>query len=322
MKRFDIHCDPDVRDNPDCERCANAECRHTDKKTGLCEKIRSVVDGLPVRCVGSWANEKIYYLLQYFQIFTKSMHNKWDGKLRYVEVCSGPGRCSTRDGKEQDGTALSIVKNELFDLLSCAIFIDYNPTVVDVLSQRIATLGKAERAHVVVGDFNNCSFLARTLAKYSPRSLSLCFIDPTDCSLPFDAVRSIFRATNGRCDFLISFFDGLDYHRNAATATLNDSCVRLKNKYSRFVGSPDFFSRKDVVEAAQAKNNNELSQLFRNAYAANLKAMGLIYQDWKSVKNYYRLLFASSNPRGLDFWKKATKCDPVGQSTFDFGEES
>ena len=132
MKRFNTTIDTDVRDNADCDRCRNSEVRHTDAD-GLCTKVRSVVDGLPVRCVGGWANDKIYYLLQYFQIFAKGMAKKW-GKLRYVEICSGPGRCCTRNCKEQDGTALSIVKNEHFDLLSDALFIDYSTNVIDILA--------------------------------------------------------------------------------------------------------------------------------------------------------------------------------------------
>ena len=321
MKRFNVRYDTNPAANPSCERCPNADRRHTDKKTGMCSKIKSVVDDLPVRCVGTWANDKIYYLLQYFQIFAKSMHKKW-GRLRYVEVCSGPGRCSTRDGNEQDGTALAIVKNELFDLLSDAIFIDYSPEVIDILSKRFRSLGKTDRVHAVVGDYNDPSSLVETLGKHSPRSLTLCFIDPTDCSLPFETVRSIFDATNGKCDFLISFFDGLDFHRNAVNATLDGSFSRLRTKYERFLGTPDFFSRKEVVDAARANRYDDLSRMFRQHYSDKLNAMGLPYQDWKPVKNFYNLLFASGNSLGLDLWKKASKYDPVGQPTFDFGEEA
>lgn len=316
MKRFDIRFDTDKAANPQCDRCPRADERHTDND-GLCKKITSVVDGLPVRCVGGWANDKIYYLLQYFQIFTQGMYRKW-GKLRYVEVCSGPGRCSTRDGYEQNGTALSIVKNPLFDLLADAIFIDYSPRVVELLAQRFAAAGKADRVHAIVGDYNDPASIVRALGDFSPKSLTLCFIDPTDCSLPFDTIRSIFRATNGKCDFLISFFDGLDFHRNAVQATLKDSHSGLQGKYARFLGTPDFFARPEIVEAARANNPQILSALFRQQYADNLARLGLSFQDWKSVKNYYKLLYASSNPRGLDFWKKATKCDPVGQSEFNW----
>lgn len=316
MKRFDIHCDTNRAANPCCERCPRAEERHTDTD-GLCKTIKSVADGLPVRCVGDWANDKIYYLLQYFQIFTKGMSKRW-GKLRYVEVCSGPGRCSTRDGNEQDGTALSIVKNPLFDLLTDAIFIDYSPRVIELLSRRFAAAGKTERVHAIVGDYNDSASIVHALEDFSPDSLTLCFIDPTECSVPFDTIRDIFRATKGKCDFLISFFDGLDFHRNAVQATLKKSHAGLQKKYARFLGTPDFFARKEIVEAALANKPSDLSFLFRQHYADKLNGLGLVYQDWKSVKNYYNLLFASSHSKGLEFWKKATKYDPVGQPEFNW----
>lgn len=317
MKRFDIAVDTNVLDNPNCECCRNSELRHTDKN-GLCQKVSSVMDGLPLRCVGEWANDKIYYLLQYFQIFAKGMSKKWS-KLRYVEICSGPGRCSTRNRKEQDGTALSIVKNELFDLLAEAIFIDYSQEVTETLEARFRAIGKTDHAHAIVGDYNDQSSIVKALQDYSPNSLTLCFIDPTDCSVPFDTVRSIFNATQGKCDFLISFFDGLDFHRNAVNATLSAAHKRLQNKYSRFLGTPDFFQRKEVVEAAIANKYTDLSYMFRQLYSDKLSALGLTYQGWKSVRNFYNLLYASSNSRGLDFWKKATRYDPIGQTEFDLG---
>ncbi len=111
----------------------------------------------------------------------------------------------------------------------------------------------------------------------------------------------------------------MDFHRNAVNATLSESHQKLQDKYSRFLGVPDFFKKQEVVEAAKAGNNSDLSIMFRQCYSDNLSTLGLTYQDWKSVRNYYKLLYASSSSRGLDFWKKATKYDPVGQLEFDFG---
>ena len=59
MKRFDVIIDTNVCVNSDCDQCRNSEARHTDAD-GLCKKVKSVVDGLPLRCVGGWANDKIY----------------------------------------------------------------------------------------------------------------------------------------------------------------------------------------------------------------------------------------------------------------------
>lgn len=163
MKRFDYKIDADVRVNVACDQCSNAESRHTDNE-GLCKKVRSVVDGLPVRCVGNWANDKIYYLMQYFQIFAKGMNKKW-GKLRYVEICSGPGRCCTRDRKEQDGSALSILKHDASKDLSSLIFVDYSKRVIDTLTHRISSLCCRRNAHAVLGDYMHPESILDALKK-------------------------------------------------------------------------------------------------------------------------------------------------------------
>ena len=118
---------------------------------------------------------------------------------------------------------------------------------------------------------------------------------------------------------MISFFDGVDFRRNAVNATLDDSFRNLRRKYERFLGTPNFFDRKEIVEAALANRSDNLTHLFRQHYEDKLSAMGLPYQDWKSVRNYYSILFASGHSRGLEFWKKASKYDPVGQSQLELG---
>ena len=316
MKRYNYNVNANVVNNPECEKCPNSEARHTDN-AGICKKVKSVVDGLPIRCVGPWANDKIYYLVQYFQIFAKGMSKKWN-KLRYVEICSGPGRCSTRDGREQDGSSLAILKNEQFQYLSDAIFIDYSQKVVDTLSKRIDKLKGVNNAHAILGDYKKPETITDALKKYSPDSLTLCFIDPTDCSVPFETIREIYRATNGRCDFLISFFDGLDFHRNSVNAAIDPSYHKLRDKYLGFLGITDFFDRKEVRNAALGNRYDDLSMMFRNCYTDRLSGMGLSYQGWKPVKNFYNILYASSNSKGLEFWQKATKYDPNGQQEFIF----
>ena len=66
------------------------------------------------------------------------MRNKWNGNLRYIEVCSGPGRCSNRQGLEQDGTALAVVKHDAFKYLQKALFIDYNNKDVDEKTRKVS----------------------------------------------------------------------------------------------------------------------------------------------------------------------------------------
>ena len=133
MKReaLDLH----EAKNPHCAQCRNKDERETDG--GLCRIAPSVVDELPARCVGSWASDKIYFLTQYLGIFGNGMKNRWDGKLDYFEICSGPGRCVIREsGREIDGTALAVVHNRHFCHYHSATFFDISEKVVDTLNRR------------------------------------------------------------------------------------------------------------------------------------------------------------------------------------------
>ena len=60
----------DLREKP------NTGCLSCDRMTrkefldnGHCTQTVSVLDSLPVRCLGGWAYDKIYWLVQYFGIF-------------------------------------------------------------------------------------------------------------------------------------------------------------------------------------------------------------------------------------------------------------
>lgn len=302
------------REFPECKECKNKEERERNSSDGICY-IKSGLDGLPLRCVGEWANEKIYYLVQYFSIFSRGMKYKWAGKLRYIELCSGPGRCSTRDGKEQDGTALAVLNHSDYENLADAIFIDYNQEAVDTLNQRIQNLA-ISNARAYLGDYNNPQSILAAMHSRRFDGLTLCLVDPTDCSVPFDTIQAIYNESNQKCDFIISFFRKTDFHRNCVEATKNPSFQEARKKYQRFLGNPAFFARPDVREAAEYGLRDRISDLFQQDYAEGLKRIGLIYQDTVSVDNIYNLLFATSHARGLDFWGKARKYAPGGQKTW------
>lgn len=304
-----------------CLQCINKNERNANSEEGICNLTASSFDGLPLRCVGEWANDKIYYLVQYFGIFANGMKNKWDGNLRYIELCSGPGRCSTRNGFEQDGTALAIVNHPAFEYLADAIFIDYNQAAIDILNQRISTLGYQEKAHATLGDYNDVQSIVAAMRQRDFKGLSLCLVDPTDCSIPFSTIRRIIEESNNKCDLIISFFDKTDFHRNAVEATLERSHIRLRQKYELFIGDEHFFEDPLVISVARQRDHSKLSELFRNAYAKQLAACGLPFQNSVPVGRFYHLLFATGSERGLDFWKKANKYAPDGQQYFNFLEQ-
>lgn len=298
-----------------CRKCGNKEERNDHSDGGICEVGQSSLDGLPLRCVGHWANEKIYYLTQYFGIFAMGMNKKWKGRLRYIELCSGPGRCSTRDGNEQDGTALAIVNHPAFQYVKEAIFIDYNETAVNTLNQRIAAVHQDTKARSILGDYNQLETIRSAILQRPFDGLTLCLVDPTDCSIPFSTIRIILEETQQKCDLIITFFDKTDFHRNAVEATLYPTYAKLRQKYENFLGDSHFFDDSRVIAAAKNGNHSELSKHFRNKYAEQLAKEGLKYQDTVQIGRLYHMLFATRHIRGMDFWNKAKQFEPNGQGT-------
>jgi len=207
--------------NSNCLRCS-VETRSKNTKEGVCNKTVSVIDKLPVRCVGEWSKEKIYRLNQYFGIFAGGMKNQWPG-LNYIEICSGPGRCIDRDnGEEFDGTALTIVNHETFDFIKKAVFIDNNQEVIETLNKRIDALGKSEFAMAVEGDYNNIEQIELILSNLPQKCLNLVLLDPTDCSVPFSLIKVIDKSLKNT-DFIMNIAFGTDLKRgrNLRNAILN-----------------------------------------------------------------------------------------------------
>jgi three-Cys-motif partner protein len=303
----------------DLRECQHPNCggkgcqqRHTVDGDGLCTHTVSAQDNLPVRCVGEWAYDKIYRLVQYFGTFAGGMSKKWVG-LNYVEICSGPGRCITReDRKEIDGTAMAIIHNKHFPKLKKGVFIDASPRVVDVLNQRIKTLGASNIAEAVVGDYSNAAGLCRTLNRLPDSCLNLVFIDPTECDVPFSTIQRIV-AHLQHADLLINVAIGTDVNRNIANAATDPSFAKAKQKYESFLGLPGFCSRPDVVALARRAGFDDLKRKFADSYKEQLHTLGYVHTNIRAVRHYYYLLFASRHPRGLKFWLDSCTYEPDGQ---------
>lgn len=305
--RLELHEAP----NPGCIKCHRA-LRNDMTDSGLCEGVSSTEDQFPLRCVGDWAYDKIYRLVQYFGIFTAGMKNVWRG-LNYIEVCSGPGRCIRKsDGIEMDGTSLAIVRHPIFKHINRALFVDINPQVVDVLNARLRLHGAHDRALAVVGDYHDSAGFARILQVLPAKCLNLCFVDPTECDVPFATMEAMILQLQ-RLDILVNVALGTDVIRNMVAACLDPAFAKARDKYEAFLGNRGFCSSPAVVAAAQTGDMGELKRLFLEAYAAAFARYGFQYSDARPVKHYYHLLFLSRDPRGLDFWSKACRIAPDNQ---------
>ncbi len=305
------HLDLRQRQHAVCRERTRAEREETDSD-GLCADIVSVLDELPVRCVGEWAYDKIYRLVQYFGIFAGGMKNQWQA-LNYIEIGSGPGRCIVRDDcTEIDGTALAIVRNRHFSSLRTAIFIDASVRVTKILNERLDALGSRSVATAVVGDYEDASDLCRILSTLPQRSLNLVFIDPTECDVPFATIKRIVNHLQN-ADLLINVALGTDVNRNIVSAILSPTHTKARDKYERFLGIPGFCSRADVMELAKLADHDRLRRKFAEVYNQQLQELGYVHTDVRAVRHYYYLLFASRNRKGLEFWLKSCEIAPDNQ---------
>lgn len=306
--------DNDTILNPSCQKNCNKDKRKQVTENDLCTIVVSVKDNQHVRCVGSWAEQKIYHLVQYFNIFSQGMKNKW-GKLNYIEICSGPGRCIDRDtGYEFDGSSLCIIKSNACANINKAIFFDYNSQVVQLLNNRIINTG-VTNAIAKVGNYYDATGICNEILKETGGTgLYLVFIDPTDCSVPFSLVKEL-KDKLKNVDFIINLAIGTDFNRNISNVLTNPvSYQTVLTKYRNFLGNDDFFNTPDINKM----NSEKLRLLFRDSYIKSLNNIGYIYTDIKRIRNYYDLVFASANEKGKEFWDKANKIQFNGQRKLDF----
>ena len=279
--------------------------------------IKAALDGLPVRCVGEWAEDKIYRLSQYFGIFAQGMHIRWRG-LNYIEICSGPGRCVIKGSIEEiDGTSLAILNHKNIGRLCTALFIDVDKTAVDALNKRIQALNVSSKAKAVMGDYRDSDQIASLLKTLPANCLNLVFIDPTHCEVPFETVEAIVQVMEN-VDLIVNVSMGTDINRNLARAILESGWGKTRKKYELFLGDENFFNREDVINVAKNEEPEKLRRLFSEFYKTKLAALGFVHSDWRPIKHYYYLLFASRARKGLEFWLKACTYSPDGQKELNF----
>lgn len=308
------------KQNSNCLKKCNKEKRKQTTQDDLCKETVSITDHLPVRCVGGWAMRKIFHLIQYFGIFTIGMKTKWEGHINYIEICSGPGICVNREnGEEFNGTSICIIEHQAREYVENIIFFDYNETVVNTLNKRISSRN-IRNAKAIVGDYYNPDSICNNIINETKgKGLNLIFIDPTDCSVPFSLIQKI-KEKIKNVDFIVNFAIRTDVNRNIRNTILYpDSHANALNKYKSFLGSDNFFINPNVLEAAQKGNQTELRKLFREEYMNSLRKLGYLHFDFKQIENYYDLVFASSHPKGIEFWNKANAIGIDGQrSLFEY----
>jgi three-Cys-motif partner protein len=265
-------------------------------------------DGQIVRDSGAWAKEKLYYLEHYLGIISAGMKRMWAGRLYYVDLFAGPGKCRIRGSNEEfDGSPLIALKFNFAKYF----FVESDEECYRALRARVKARAPEKDVEPLKGDCNDVIDKVKAPAT----GLGLAFIDPTGVSpLAFDTIRKL--AQNRRIDLIINFHEGMGIRMNLGQYTKSAA-----NALDRFMGSSRW---KDRYKQSLESFDQVCSEIARE-YLGNLRSLGYLAFDSDRIpvrtdQNtlLYYLLFASKNPRGNDFWRKITRIDPYGQRHLRF----
>ena len=267
----------------------------------------AVSDGLPMRESGAWAEEKLDYLRRYVDVFTTSMRKKWS--LYYLDLFAGPGKCQVREtGRVLLGSPLIALTSRY--PFTAYYFVDLKQENLDTLRRRCQSSGLYERVQFVCHDANDAAVGIVNDMHGRLSALGLAFLDPEGLELRWETVTTLAQL---RLDLIIHFSQmGLARFMPVAAQQERETALDL------FFGDREWRS---IFERSQRREEFYLLGELVEYYQSKLQRLG--YQDTNVsfdpvMKNrndapLYRLLFASKNKLGADFWAKVTARDAYGQ---------
>lgn len=267
-------------------------------------------DGLPARETGAWVHQKNTHIEKYLAAFTKSVSKKWDGRLAYVELFSGPGRSLIRDTSEEvDGSPILALKCNF----ARYIFVDV-PDVLVILRSRLANHPKLAQISFVEGNCN--SVIDEVLIELPRDHLTLGFVDPTGLQIHFNTIRRLVHQR--KIDLLMTLQFGMGVKMNLPQYLKTKEGGAL----SSFLGNSDW--RQDAKESGTVF---QLGRRILERYLSQLRGLGYLeVRDIEIIRNnknmvLYFMVMASRHPLGEHLWREVTKIKPSGQRGFKFSSE-
>ncbi|HYM15244.1 MAG TPA: three-Cys-motif partner protein TcmP [Dehalococcoidia bacterium] len=266
-------------------------------------------DGLPVRLVQPWAQDKLHFLKRYIDIFTTSMKDKWPRRV-YVDLFAGPGK-SVIEGTSQEIDGSPIIALHAKYPFSEMYLNDAAPEVTAAL---IARLGRPPPANTFVStlDCNAAALNARRMlvaGADNARTIGLAFIDPTAFQIGYDAIAHL--TADLRIDIIVTVMTGYVARFIAERG--------FEDPMDQFFGSGDW---RALVEA-KAGGERVTSRRLLDHYEGRLRALGYTYFD-DSVRivnsrnrTIYHLVFASKHQLGGRFSKEVSRRMRSGQARMD-----
>jgi len=260
-------------------------------------------DGLLARPTGKWVHDKKYYLERYLATSTKAVGRKWNGKLAYIDLFSGPGRSLIRGTQEE-------VEGSPFVALSSSfasyVFVDV-PEVLATLKQRLKGHPKLSKIAFVRGDCNEV--IDEVLAASPADHLTVAFIDPTGLQIHFRTIERLVH--NRKVDLLMTVQFGMGIVMNLRQYVQSEG-----DALTAFLGSDSW--REDVQAGG---SDSQIGHRIVNRYLGQLRSLGYesvrdreipVHSDQNRLLLYF-IVLASRNPRAHDLWRKITEVEASGQ---------
>jgi three-Cys-motif partner protein len=271
-------------------------------------RLYSADDGLPVRKVGSWTEDKLFFWNRYIEITTNAMdgHPKWPAGLAYVDLFAGPGVCEYEGtGRRVPGSAL--IAANAPKPFSAILAAELNPVLASALETRLRRTGVGHAVKVFTGDCNQC--IDQIIPHIPKRALTLAFVDPENLNVDFQTIEKLSKC--GQVDLLILFADRMDLVRNVDLYERQNPSV-----LDRMMGPGSTW--RALWSALSNRTPENICRLFVDEYTRQLKRLlGYIVFREKVMQSpkgpLYRIIFASKNKKGGEFWEKVTKKDRGGQ---------
>ena len=285
------------------------------KENGNCSILGK--DNLPLQCVGSWVEEKFYFLERYLNATCKARKKfSAKGNAVFIDLFAGPGRCIIMNAKKEidSGGMRALLREEAsFNEL---YYFDIDKENASALKIRLQNNPKCL---VQEGDSNILIINLMEKLLKNPQKYHFVFIDPFGPSgLKFKTIKYLSQLK--RLDMLIHFPIGA-----------------IKRNYKQWIKNNDgildeFLGTKEWRDKILNINQSKITDFFLNIYKNQLKKIGFKEEGLRVIiknnfgqtapivnirntknVNLYILILVSKHPIAQKIWSSIIKIDATGQ---------
>jgi len=253
-------------------------------------------DGLPVHCVGPWAEEKYSRVRKYVDI-SRAVRRKFvngPGGATYVDLFCGPGRARIRETTRiVDGSILAVAKEAKASKtpFTGVHIADLNESFVSAAESRLKRVGLVTKTYLGTADHT----VGQVAAVLGQHGLHFAFLDPYDLkSLPFSVIKRL--AAFERMDMLIHV-SGQDLYRN-----LRRYIKQEQSPLDSF--APGWRGKIDAMNSDATVRSHIFSFWLDRIRGENMQpSQGIEEVTGTKNQHLYWLVFVARHELAIKFWE-------------------